>query len=263
MELQAQEAFKVVQQSVERIANAQVFETSHAMFDLGNYNFKNGNPAVAVALLERVVALDDPFFATQALILLAQVYRGLGNNEKVSEVHRRVLNLPDSYKAFADPSQLGVMLFRSGDMQAARKHYLAALAFNPNDRSLAANYAEFLLIQGDVQECIRQSEKLATLPSPKNQLVGRLMKGAALFMLGDQKAAEAEFQWIADWVISAGALPPDFSWDFSDARQIWQRLNTRSARLVIELLDKKLDVSEFRGEWQTLYPATETSLEKS
>jgi hypothetical protein len=52
MELQAQEAFKVVQQSVERLANAQVFETSRAMFDLGNYNFKNGNPAVAVALLD-------------------------------------------------------------------------------------------------------------------------------------------------------------------------------------------------------------------
>ncbi len=262
MDFKDQEAFKAIQQTIERAASAQVFEASRAMFDLGRVNLQNGNPAIAVALLERVVGFDDPFFATQALFLLVKVYRGLPNNEKVSEIHRRILNLPDSHKAFADPSQLGVMLFRSGNMQAARKHYLAALTSNPNDKSLAANYTEFLLTQGEVQECIRQAEKLTALPSPRFQLEGRLMKGAALFILGDQEGAEAEFRWIADWVISAAELPSDFSWDFSDARQIWQRLNSPSAKLVIALLEKKMYVSEFRSEWQALYPTAETSLEK-
>jgi tetratricopeptide (TPR) repeat protein len=263
MEFMEREVFQAVQHSVARLASAQVFETSRVMFDLGQSNFQNGNPAIAVALLDRVIGLDDPFFATQALMLLVYIYRGLGNNEKLGETYRKILNLPDSHKASADPAQLGVMLFRSGNIQAARNHYLAALTFNPDDKRLASNYTEFLLIQGEAQECIRRAEKLVTLPSPRFQLVGRLMKGAALFMLGDQKAAEVEFQWIANWVIPAGALPPDFSWDFSDARQIWQRLNSRSARLVIELLDRKLDFVQFCSEWQALHPSAETSLGKS
>jgi|SRR5579859_1381384 len=258
-----QDAFKSIQQSIERLESAQVFEASRQMFELGRSSFQSGNHAVATALLERVVDFGDPFFGTQSLFLLTFIYRGLRNNEKISETYKRISSLPDSHKTFADPAMLGAALVRSGNAQAARKHYLAALAFDPNDGRVAANYAEFLLIQGEAQECIRQADRLASLPSSRFQIEGRLLKGAALFILGDHAGAEAEFRWIAASVISAGQLPQDFDWDFSDARQVWERVNFPSAKLVIELLEKKLDFSGFCSAWQALYPAPQASLEKA
>jgi hypothetical protein len=141
------------------------------------------------------------------------------------------------------------------DLTETVTQHLRLLQDNPEDLIVESNLVELLLMIGELAECLRRVQKFVSRPEPRYQIAGRLFKGAALLLRGERDEAKSEFVWIGRYLISLGAVPGDFNWDFRDSRQVLTKLDLREAQLVFQILDKSLGFSEFQTRWQELEPA--------
>lgn len=255
MSTQEQEDIKAIRDALDRLASAQIFETSKAIYDLGWNNYQRENYAMAISLFERIVELDDPFYSTQALFLIANAYRRRGRAQQEIETYKRISKLPQDHKRFADGASMGNALLRIGDSEAAKQHYLSFLNQYGKDASIEANLAEVLLVRAEFKDCVEWSSRLAEGPMASNQIIGRLLKGSALYFLGDRASATEEFRWIANFLLSLGSIPPDFNWDFGDSKVVLDRLDVPEGSLIIQLLSKRLPYQDFAIRWAAFNPA--------
>ncbi len=222
------------------------------MFELGRGYFDNGHYPMAVSLFERTVSLDDSFYSTQALLYIAEAFKRLGRPKQELETYRRIAELPKDRRGLVPAEGMGVALSRTGNLAAAREFYLEYLSKFGDIVSIEANLSELLLVTKEYKECIEYSSRVAARPTPQHQIIGRLLKGAALYFSGDRTGAVAEFRWIGDYLISINSVPGDFSWDFEDSRAVLEKLTVPEGALVFQLLDKKLEFQEFANKWAAL-----------
>jgi tetratricopeptide (TPR) repeat protein len=251
---QEMQDIKAIKDMLDRLASAQIFDTSKAIVEIGHNYFKSGNLSMSLSLFERAVELDDPLFATQALISIAQVWRQLGRHDREKEIYERIATLPEGHRKFADPGTIGVAMSRSGHPDIAKRHYLKCLELYPDNLTLQSNLAELYLTLDEFKNCIDLSSRVAVTPAPQYQIIGRLLKGSALYLSGDRPAASEEFHWIGKYLLSIGSVPPAFSWDFGDSRSALEKVDLAEGQLIIQLLDGHSTFPEFATNWAALIP---------
>ena len=248
------EEIQRLRKPLEQIASSAAMAMCKMLYELGHAYFQNGNMALSIATLTAASDGGDPFYSATALTLLAQTYRRVQDDAKEMEIYERIVDLPQNFKRFIDPVFLGIVYTRVGKLENARECYGYAHQLSPENLLIEENLAEVLILLGDLPEGLRLAEKLQARPEPRIFLVGRMVKGLGLYLLGQREHATEEFRWVAQYLISQGAVPNDFAWDFRDALKLWNGVDLRIARLVVQVLDRKISFEDFRRGWVEIEP---------
>ncbi|MFZ0960265.1 MAG: hypothetical protein WAO35_05120 [Terriglobia bacterium] len=239
---------------MEKVARAAVMTTSKTLFDLGNSYRQSGQWALGIATLNAAFEVGDPYYSANALIMLAVIYKLVEDAKKEMETYKRIADLPEEFKQFIDPMQLGVAYTRTGRIEDARERYAYAGQLSPGNHIVEENLAELLILQGELQEGLRLAEKLQARPEAKIFLVGRILKALSLSMLGQPQGASEEIRWVAQYLITQGGVPEDFSWDFRDSQKLWDKVDLKIAQLVVQVLSRRISFDEFRRSWIEIQP---------
>jgi len=205
--------------------------------------------------MEAVAEIGDPFHTAQALLVLLDVYKKTENPEREGEILKRIVSLPDREKRFISLANLAIAYQKSGLLDDAKQAYLALQGFGAGeDPGFQANLAELLLLRGELREAAPLIEKLLSRPEPRYVVIGRLMKALCLFLEGRGPGAEEEIKWLGQYLLSMSGMPPDLAWDFRDSAQLLDKMKWPEARLVLQMLTKRLGFDQFRDAWLRLHP---------
>ena len=247
-------SIKEIEAALHQLTSTKAFEISRTISDFARFNFNSGNFPIAIALCERVLEIDDDFFSPQSLFLLAEIWRRLKRRDKEKETYVAIANLPAEKRKFVDPLQMGTAMTRAGHFDQAKSYYMEMVSLYMDPSNIEANLAELLLTMNEFKECIEWSSRVAAHPSIPKQIIGRLFRGSSFFLLGDKNRAEAEFRWLGGLLASIGSVPNDFAWDFGDSLTTLYRVDSAAGSLVIKLLSKQMEFSEFLTKWIALFP---------
>jgi tetratricopeptide (TPR) repeat protein len=243
---------------VQQIAKSEAMQHAGRLYEIALNSYKSGLIAVAVSQLQAAIEIGDPFYVANALWSLAVAYRHLQDKRNETATLERILSLPPESRRFIDPENLGVAHLRIGDARSAVNQYLRAISANGRSISRSANLTEALLVEGDYVQCLEIANTLVSTAEPQYMLVGRIFKGAALWFLDKKDEARTEFQFVGDFLVSAGGIIPGFRWDFSDSEQALSRLDSPQVRSILALLSGKIDFATFRQNWMGLLPSPVT-----
>ncbi len=242
---QEQELVRMVQQ----IAKSEAMQHAGKLYEFGLQNAKAGLLSIAIPQLQATLEVGDPFYSGYALLILANVYKQIKDQPKEFETLKKLISLPVESRRFVDPEGLGIAYLRLGDADSAVTQYSLAIRLNGENVSRMANLAEALLVQGNFEAALAVTNKLVAQASVDHMIVGRILKGACLWFIGQKAEAASEFQFVGDFLVSAGSVPPSLNWDFRDSEHVISRVELPVARSVIEVLRGKTDFATFREKW--------------
>jgi len=125
-------------------------EDAHALYLVGVAALQQGDPAAAINLIDRTLAIDSS--NADARMYLAEAQRKLGRYaEAESNLRLAIASVPKHDRAH---NSLGTLLAQQGRVNEARVHFADALAIRPENAEALNNLANCSKDEGNVERAI-------------------------------------------------------------------------------------------------------------
>jgi tetratricopeptide (TPR) repeat protein len=225
-------------------------EHAKALFDFVSFVNRGQDTVYSVRLLERLAEIGDPFYTPFALSLLDANYRKLGRNDLELQTQKRVTLLPKDQQILLNPAWVAACYQKTGDFKTARELLGEILSLSPDEPSAIAALAEISLLTNNAGDAQARSAQLQRRPEPNYQILGHLFSALALHLTGHAAESAKELNWIRQFIISAGNVPPG-AWDYRDLHPLLPKMgtNANAASALLDVLSGRIALPEFAKAW--------------